>query len=105
MDFVVPADHELKLKENEKRDKYQDFARELKQIWNMKVTVIPIVISQLRRVIKGLVMGLEDLEIRGQVETIQTTASLISARILRRVLCCTFSCVVINNEEHVYIKI
>ena len=30
--------------------------------------------------------GLEDLEIRGRMETIQTTALLRSARILRRVL-------------------
>ena len=34
--------------------------------------------------LKGLVKGLENLEIRGQVETIQTTALLKSARILRR---------------------
>ncbi len=37
-------------------------------------------------VTKGLVLGLDDLEIRGRVETIQTTALLRSARILRRVL-------------------
>ena len=36
----------------------------------MKVTVIPIEIGALGTVIKGLVQGLEDLEIRGQVETI-----------------------------------
>ena len=32
-----------------------------------------------------LAQGLEDLEIRGQVETIQTTALMRSTRILRRV--------------------
>ena len=31
MDFAVPADHRIKLKENEKKDKYLDFARELKK--------------------------------------------------------------------------
>ena len=35
---------------------------------------------------KGLLKGLEDLEVAGQVETIQTTALLKTARILRRVL-------------------
>ena len=35
---------------------------------------------------KGLVQGLENLEIKGRVETIQTTALLRSARILRTVL-------------------
>ena len=51
----------------------------------MKVTVTPIVISVLNTVIKGLVKRMEDLEIRGRVETIQTIALLISTRILRRV--------------------
>ena len=35
---------------------------------------------------KGLVQGLEDLEINRQVETIHTRALLISVRLLRRVL-------------------
>ena len=30
MDFAVPADHRIKLKEWEKKDKYFDLARELK---------------------------------------------------------------------------
>ena len=52
----------------------------------MKVTVIPIVISAHETSPIGLLKGLEDLEIKGQVETIQTTALLRSARTLRRVL-------------------
>ena len=52
----------------------------------MKVTVIAIVIGVLRTILKGLVKGLEDLEIRGQVEAIQTIALLRSSRILRRVM-------------------
>ena len=47
---------------------------------------MPIVIGALGTTPKGLVKGLEDLEIRGQVETTQTTTLLRSARILRRVL-------------------
>ena len=37
-------------------------------------------------VTKGLLKGLEDLEVGDQVETIQKTALLKTARILRRVL-------------------
>ncbi len=36
--FAVPSDHRIKLKECEKKDKYLDLARELKNLWNMKVT-------------------------------------------------------------------
>ena len=52
----------------------------------MKVTIEPIVIGALSTVTKGLLKGLEDLEVGGRVETIQTTALLKTARILGRVL-------------------
>ena len=51
-----------------------------------QVTIIPIVIGAFGTVTKGLLMGLEDLEVGGQMETIQTIALLRTARILRRVL-------------------
>ena len=47
--------------------------------------VIPIVIGAFGTVTKGLYKELEDLEVRGRVETIKTTALLKMARILRRV--------------------
>ena len=86
VDFAVPADHRIKLKECEKRDKYLDLARELKKLWNMKVTIVSIVIGAFGTITKGLLKGLEDLEVGGRVETIQMTALLRTARILRRVL-------------------
>ena len=46
----------------------------------------PSVIGAIGTINRGLIQGLEDLEIRGRVEIIQTTALLRSARILRRVL-------------------
>ena len=52
----------------------------------MNVTIIPIVIGSFGTVTKGLLKGIEDLEVGGRVETIQTTALLKTARILRRVL-------------------
>ena len=85
VDFAVPADHRIKLKECEKKDKYLDLARELRKPWNMQVTIIPIV-NLFGTVTKGLLRGLEDLEVGGRVETIQTTSFLRTARILRRVL-------------------
>ena len=86
VDFAVPADHKISLKESEKKDKYLDLARELKKLWNMRVTIAPIVIGALGTITKGLLKGMENLEVSGQVVTIQTTALLRTARILRRVL-------------------
>ena len=52
----------------------------------MQVTIIPIVIGAFGTVTKELLKGLEELEVGGRMETIQTTALLRTARILRRVL-------------------
>ena len=52
----------------------------------MKVTIIPIVIGTFGTVTKGLLKGLEDLEVGdhpNKLETIQTMALLKTARILR----------------------
>ena len=86
VDFAVPADHRINLKECEKKDKYFDLARELKKLQNIKVTIVPIVIGAFGTITKGLLKGLEDLEVGERVETIQTTPLLRTARILKRVL-------------------
>ena len=70
VDYTVPADHRVILKESEKKNQYLDLTRELKKLWNMKVTFVPIKISALGTVTKGLIKGLENLEIKGRVETI-----------------------------------
>ena len=86
VDFAILVDHRIILKESEKKDKYLDLVRKLKKLWNMKVTIVPIVIGALGTITNGLLKGLEDLEIGGRVETIQTTALLRTVRILRLVL-------------------
>ena len=86
MDFAVPVDQRVKSKESEKKDKYLDLTRELKKLWNMKMAFIPIIIGALDTVTKGLIKGVEDFEIGGRVETIQTTTLLRTARLLKRVL-------------------
>ena len=80
------AHYRIKLKESEKKDKYLKLIGELKKSWNMKVTIIPIVIRDFGTAPKGLLKGQEDLEVGGQVETIETTTLQRTARILRRVL-------------------
>ena len=73
MDFVGPVDHGVKLKESERRGKSLALARELIKLWDMKVTMLPIVNGEFGTVIKGLVQGLEDVEIKGRIKTIQIT--------------------------------
>ena len=72
MDFGVSADHIVKNKENEKRNKYLDLARELKTLWKMKTTVIQILIGALGTIPKYFVREQEELEIGERAESIQT---------------------------------
>ena len=80
MDFAVPADFRIKVKESEKKDKYLDPAREL----NMKVPIIPIGISAFGTVTKGLLKGPEDLQRGRRAETTETITLLRTARVLRK---------------------
>ena len=86
VDLDIPANHRIKMIEWEKKDKYLDLARELKKLWNMKVTIIPIVIDAFGTVTKGLLKALDDLVVGGRVKTIQTITLLRATRILGRVL-------------------
>ncbi len=57
--MAVPADHRIKLKECEKKDKQLDLAKELKKIWNTKMTIMPIVIGAFGTVTKDLLKRLD----------------------------------------------
>ena len=65
----------------------------------MKVTIIPIVTGGFGTVTKGLLKGLEDLEVGGRVETTQTTTLLGTARIVRRILKTWGDCYHSNSSE------
>ena len=68
VDFAVPADHRIKLKECEKKDKYLDLARELIKQLNMKVTITVIVIVAFGTVTKGLLKGLETWKLADELK-------------------------------------
>ena len=63
VDFTLPVDHRVKIKESKKRDKYLDSARELRKAVEHAVTVIPLVIGIVGTVHKGLERWLDELEI------------------------------------------
>ena len=73
LNIAVPADHRVKLKENEKREKYLDLARELKYCGTRELLMV---IGALETDSKALEKGLEESEIRGQIDTIKISALL-----------------------------
>ena len=86
IDFAIPYDTRVNSKEVEKTEKYQDLAREIKKLWGMRVTVIPIIIGALWTTPKKLKKRLEDIGIKTWVTELQKTVILHAARILRKVL-------------------
>ena len=62
MDSAISADHRIKLKERERMDKCLDLPRELRKLWNMKVTLTPITIDDFSIATKGLLKWLKDLK-------------------------------------------
>ena len=86
IDFAIPYDSRVNSKEVEKIEKYHYLAREIKKLWGMRVTVIPIVIGTLGTTPKKLKKRLEDIGIETRVTELQKTVILHSTRILRKVL-------------------
>ena len=86
LDFAVPGDSRIKEKEKDKIEKYQDLGRELQQIWNVKVKIIPLVVGSLGAIPKQFGKRLKQIDITVGTAQVQKTDLLETARILRKVL-------------------
>ena len=86
IDFSIPYDSRVNAKEIEKIEKYQDLAREVQKLWNMRTKVIHIIIGALGTNPKKLSKRLDDLGIGTRIVELQKTVSIYSARILRKML-------------------
>ena len=86
IDFAIPYDSRVNNKEMEKIEKYQNLARELRKLWNMKVKVIPIIIGTLGTTPRQVKKRLEVIGKETRVKELQKTVNIHSARILRKVL-------------------
>ena len=85
VDIAVPGDCNVVQKEIEKREKYQDLAREIGNLWKTRTKVVPVVVGALGSVFKQLKCHLEKIESPERKRTLQKSALLGSAHILRKV--------------------
>lgn len=86
IDIAVPGDVRVDRKEDEKIEKYRDLCRELGRLWGVRCSVVPVVVGALGTIPKRLKSYMALLDINLSVETIQKSAILGTARILRKVL-------------------
>ncbi|CAH3183362.1 unnamed protein product [Porites lobata] len=84
IDMTVPSDRNIALKETEK--KMQRPRTRIQRMWHMKTVVIPVVVSALGTVKKGMVENTKKVSERATMTEIQKICMLGSARILRKVL-------------------
>ena len=82
VDFPSRLMTESNLKNVKRRIGTSTLLRNCTKLWNMKETIVLIIISAYCSVSKGLIKGLEDLEVGEWVETIQIAALLITAKIM-----------------------
>lgn len=68
MESDILADYWLSLKESEKLDKYLELTRDMKKLWNIKVTVVPVVVRALGIISGCLAKSLEEVEIHERIE-------------------------------------
>ena len=86
IDIAVPGNIKTQLKEDEKIEKYEDLRREISKLWGLQTTVFPIIIGALDTITDCLTFLLAMVRVSFSFETIQKSALLGSAHILRKVL-------------------
>ena len=86
--MAIPEDGRVRAKEDEKVEKYQDIAREVRKIRGVRTKVIPIVVGALGTIPLRLKENLRTIGVDTSTELIQRHVLLGSAKILRKVLRC-----------------
>ena len=87
IDVACPFDMQVKDKEKEKIENYQDLKRKLRRIWKLCTeTVVPVINDALGTVSKDIEKWLAEIGDTCRSESSQEACLLGTARILRKVL-------------------
>ena len=84
IDIAVPGVIRVASKEMDKIQKYQDLAKELCKIWQVKVKVAPVVVGALRTIRKALWKHLDKIGINVRIDLLQNAVLWGTARILKK---------------------
>ena len=83
IDITIPCNTTVSSKEIEKKSKYKDLEIEIQRMWKMKTKVIPIVIGPLGTIKKGMECNTRNVSENMNINSLQKTCLLGTARILR----------------------
>jgi hypothetical protein len=85
---IIHADRNVIQKEAEKKLKYKSLGIEIQRMWNLKCTIIPVIIGATGIVTKSLRKNLEAIPRKHSIDSLQKTAILGTSHIIWKVLQC-----------------
>ena len=89
IDVAIPADRSVVQKEAEEKLKYKSLlCIEIQRMWNLKYTIVPVIIGATGIVTRSLRKHLEAVPGKHSIDSLQKTAILGTAHIIRKVLQC-----------------
>jgi hypothetical protein len=88
VNVAIPADRNFVQKEAEKKLKYKRLGIEIQRMWNLKCTIIPVIIGATGIVTKSLRKNLEAIPGKHSIDSLQKAAILGTSHIIRKVLQC-----------------
>ena len=75
-------------KEAEKKLKYKSLCIKMQRMWNLKCTIVPVIIGATGIVTRSLRKNLEAVPGKHSIDSLQKTAVLGTSHIIRKVLQC-----------------
>jgi hypothetical protein len=85
---ALTADGNVVQKEAEKKLKYKSLGIEIQRMWNLKCTIIPVIIGATGIVTRSLRKNLEVIPGKNSIDSLQKTATFGTSHIIRKVLQC-----------------
>jgi len=83
-DVAILADRNFVQKEAEKKVKYKSLCTEIKQMWNLKGTIVPVIIGATGIVTRSLRKYFETVPGKHSIDSLQKTAILGTSHIIRK---------------------
>ena len=85
---AIPADRNVVQKEAEKKLKYNSLCIEIQRMWNLKCTIVPVIIGATGIVTRSLKKNLGTVPGKHSIDSLQKTAILGTSHIIRKVMQC-----------------